>query len=57
MRKTFPKGQYQPCIHKNKSEEFFQNDFEVETVKDSLFYGDASGSYKAIFAVLRNKKI
>ena len=56
MRKIFLKEQDQPCIHKNKSKSFFKNDFEIETMKNSLFYGDASGSFKTIFAVFRNKQ-
>ena len=55
--KNIPEGTGPTLYSQEQIKEFFQNDFEIETMKNSLFYGDASGSFKAIFAVLRNKKI
>jgi len=55
--KNIPKGAGPNLYSQEQVKEFFQNDFEIETMKDSLFYGNSSGSFKAIFTVLRNKKI
>ena len=53
--KNIPDGGGPNLYSQEQIKKFFQNDFEIETIKNSLFYGDASGSFKAIFAVLRKK--
>ena len=37
--------------------EFFEKDFEIDSIKDSLFLSEFLGPHKAIFAVMKNKKI
>ena len=55
--KNLSEGEGPNLYSQEQIKEFFQPDFTIETMKDSLFYGNASGSFKAIFTVLRNKKI
>ena len=46
-----------PTLYSQKEiKEFFENEFEIETIKNSLFYGATDEPYKAIFAVLKNSK-
>ncbi len=54
--KSIPKGQGPNLYSQNQITEFFKNDFEIQTIKNSEFEGETSGKYKAIFAVLKNKK-
>ena len=53
--KNIPDGARPNLYSQEQIKEFFQGDFEIETMKDSLFYGYASGSFKAIFTVLKRK--
>ena len=55
--KNIPEGGGPNRYSQEQIKGFFQNDFEIEIMKESLFYGDAPGSFKAIFTVMRNKKI
>ena len=55
--KNLSEGEGPNLYSKEQIKECFQHDFAIETMKDSLFYGNVSGSFKAIFTVLRNKKI
>jgi len=55
--KNIPDGAGPTLYSPDQIKKFFENDFEIGTIKNSLFYGETSGSYKAIFAVLKNKKI
>jgi SAM-dependent methyltransferase len=54
--KNIPDGAGPTLYSQDQIKEFFENDFEIETTKDSLFYGASSEFYKAIFTVLKNKK-
>lgn len=45
-----------PYSH-SQTNEFFEKDFEIDSIKDSLFFSDFTDPHKAIFAVMRNKKI
>ena len=53
--KNIPDGAGPNLYSQEQVKEFFQDEFEIETMKDSLFYGDTSGSFKAIFTVLKKK--
>ena len=55
--KNIPDDKGPTQYSQDQIKEFFKNDFEIETIKNSLFYGATSETYKAIFAVLKNKKI
>jgi hypothetical protein len=45
-----------PYSH-SQIQEFFEKDFEIDSIKDSLFLSESVDPHKAIFSVLRNKKI
>lgn len=55
--KGIPTGRGPTLYSQIQIKEFFEKDFEIESIKDSLFFGEVAGPYKAIFTVLRNKKI
>jgi ubiquinone/menaquinone biosynthesis C-methylase UbiE len=54
--KGIPQGRGPTLYSQAQVRAFFEKDFEVESIKDSLFFGEVAVPYKAIFTVLRNKK-
>ena len=57
MRRISLEGKGPNLYSQEQIKEYFQHDFAIETMKDPLFCGNVSGSFKSIFTVLRNKKI
>jgi len=41
---------------KDQIKEFFENDFEIESIKDTVYYGTINPLPKSLFVVMRNKK-
>jgi hypothetical protein len=41
---------------KDQIREFFENDFEIESIKDTVYYGTINPLPKSLFVVMRNKK-
>ena len=41
---------------KDQIKEFFENDFEIESIKDTIYYGTINPLPKSLFVVMRNKK-
>jgi len=54
--KKISKGEGAKLYSQDQIREFFGNHFEIETIKNSLFYGPTPEPYEAIFAVMINKK-
>ena len=40
---------------KDQIKEFFENDFEIESIKDTVYYGTINPPPKSLFVVMRNK--
>jgi len=41
---------------KHQIKEFFENDFEIEAIKDTVYYGTLKPLPKSLFVVMKNKK-
>jgi ubiquinone/menaquinone biosynthesis C-methylase UbiE len=41
---------------KDQIKEFFENDFEIESIKDTVYYGTINPLPKSLFVVMKNKK-
>ena len=41
---------------KDQIKEFFENDFEIEAIKDTVYYGTLNPLPKSLFVVMKNKK-
>jgi SAM-dependent methyltransferase len=41
---------------KDQIKEFFENDFEIESIKDTVYYGTINPLPKSLFVVMRNKE-
>ena len=41
---------------KDQIKEFFEHDFEIETIKDTVYYGTLDPLPKSLFVVMKNKK-
>lgn len=54
--KNFNDGHGPYLYSKEMIREFFGDNFEIESIKDSVYYGILSPFPKALFAVMKNKK-